>query len=70
MAFVGLVLGVLATIWIRGWPDQIAPFAVARGDQSRRILFEDPDPPKDGVPGIPGLPMERAKTLVKKYRLH
>lgn len=70
MAFAGLVLGVLATIWIRGWSDQIAPFAVARGDQSRRILFEDPDPPKDGVPGIPGLPMERAKTLVKKYRLH
>ena len=65
-----VILGALGLNLVRDWRPQIEPFTDWRGTQSRRILLEDPDPPRDAVPGIPGLPMDRAKVLIETYRLH
>lgn len=64
-----IILGTLAVQMIRGWAPELDGFTAWRGTESRRILFLDPAPAPDAVPGIPGLPMERAKALISKYRL-
>jgi len=65
-----VLLGVLTGHLIQGWTQDLDEFTAWRGTQSRRILFEDPAPAVDAVPGIPGLPMERAKLLIRDYHLH
>jgi hypothetical protein len=52
------------------WPIEVDHFTRWRGIDSRRILFEDPNPDPHGVPGIPFMPMDRAKELIAKYHLH
>ena len=70
LALAALALAAVAGVMVRDWAPQIEPFTAWRGTESRRILFEDPAPAPDAVPGIPGLPMSRAKALIRKYHLH
>ena len=65
-----VILGALGLSLVGEWKTKIDPFTDWRGTQSRRILLQDPNPKIDAVPGIPALPMERAKVLIEKYRLH
>ena len=53
-----------------GWPAALEPFSRARGVESRRILFLESEWAPHSVPGIPGLPMDRARALAAKYNLH
>ena len=69
-AVAGIVLFSLSLAMLKDWGPQIEPFTAWRGTQSRQILFQKPNPKSDAVPGIPGLPMERAKALMAKYSLH
>ena len=55
---------------MRNWQAELEPFTTWRGTESRRMLFVEPNPDPHGVPGIPGLEMDRAKALVTKYNLH
>jgi hypothetical protein len=63
-------LAALAGMLCSGWQSALDPFAEWRGARSRQILFEDTNPGPQDVPGIPGLPMDRAKELIAKYHLH
>ncbi|HZZ18405.1 MAG TPA: hypothetical protein VFE25_03500 [Opitutaceae bacterium] len=65
-----VVLVVLATALCRQWPSELERFSRWRGADSRRVLFTEPNPASGDVPGIPGMPMDRAKELIAKYRLH
>lgn len=64
------VLLLLAVHLVRAWPGELEGFTVWRGTDSRRILFVEASPDPHGVPGIPFLPMARAKELIAKYHLH
>jgi hypothetical protein len=66
----GIALVALAVVLCRQWPGELVPFAKWRGTDSRQILFIEPNPDSGAVPGIPGLPMDRAKELISKYHLH
>jgi hypothetical protein len=66
----GIALAVLAVVLCRQWPDDLVPFAQWRGADSRQVLFIDSNPDSRAVPGIPGLPMDRAKELIARYHLH
>ena len=67
-AFWGL-LAAAAVVLSAGWPNELDPFTVWRGTDSRRIL--DPSGPASAaVPGYPGFPIERARELIAKYDLH
>jgi hypothetical protein len=61
-----------ATGWLlcRQWSADLDGFTLARGTESRRILLVDPNPGANSVPGIPGLPMPRARAIISKYKLH
>jgi hypothetical protein len=65
-----VVLAAGAFYMCRQWPTVLGPFTSSRGTESRRILLIDPDPGPNSVPGIPGLPTERVKLLIAKYKLH
>jgi hypothetical protein len=65
-----VMLGALALVLCLQWPSEMDHFAEWRGTRSRRILFVDVNPASDAVPGIPELPMDRAKELIAKYHLH
>lgn len=54
----------------RNWPQEIRDFAFPRGTETRRILLQEPHPPPYAVPGIPFLPTDRAKELIRRYNLH
>jgi hypothetical protein len=54
----------------RQWSVDLAEFVGPRGRDAWQILLSDPDPDPHSVPGIPGLPVERAKALIAKYDLH
>jgi hypothetical protein len=64
-----LLIAFAATL-CRQWSEALEPFTAQRGTESRRILFAEVAPAADSVPGIPGLPMDRAKALITQYRLH
>lgn len=64
------ILAALAVHLCRLWPGTLAPFSESRGAESRRILLAEPNPDPNSVPGIPGLPMDRARELIAKYNLH
>jgi hypothetical protein len=68
--FAGALLLAVAAILCSQWGGVLTPFAQTRGTYSRRILLEDFQGDPEPVPGIPGLPMDRAKQLIAKYRLH
>lgn len=61
---------VLAVHLVRAWPGELEGFTTWRGSDSRRILLVEASPDPRGVPGIPFLPMARAKELITKYHLH
>jgi hypothetical protein len=65
-----VILGAIAVALCQQWQREIGPFSSWRGADSRRILFVDSAPDAHSVPGIPGLPMSRAKELIAKYHLH
>jgi hypothetical protein len=69
LAFAAL-LCVTSVFLIRQWPQELDPFTASRGSDSRRTLLVDPFPAPNSVPGIPGLPVEKAKALIAKYHLH
>jgi len=69
-ALLGAAGAALAVGLILLWPRELDHFTRWRGTDSRRILFEDPHPDPYGVPGIPFMPMDRAKALIAKYHLH
>jgi hypothetical protein len=66
----GVLLAVAALSMCRQWSAGLDAFTTQRGSDSRRLLLVDKAPPEDSVPGIPGLPMERAKALIGRYSLH
>ena len=66
----GALLGACAVLLCRQWPGVLDPFSESRGTETRRILFIEPNPDQHSLPGIPGLPVDRAKELVAKYGLH
>jgi hypothetical protein len=68
--FAGAILAAVAASFCWQWHAVLSPFAESRGTQSRQILLEDLDSGRQSVPGIPGLPMERAKQLIAIYHLH
>jgi hypothetical protein len=65
-----VALAIAAVHLVRAWPTELDYFTTLRGSESRRILFVVPAPDPHGVPGIPFLPMDRAKVLIAKYHLH
>jgi hypothetical protein len=65
-----VVLLILSVHLVRAWPGELEGFTTWRGSDSRRILFVEASPDPHGVPGIPFLPMARAKELIAKYHLH
>ena len=65
-----VVLLGLGLTQVRAWAGVLEPFTSWRGSESRRILFVDPNPRADAVPGIPGMDMDRAKALIRRYTLH
>jgi hypothetical protein len=69
-AILGLLLAGLALFLCWQWPVDLVHFAEWRGTRSRRILFVDVNPGSQAVPGIPELPMDRAKALIAAYHLH
>jgi hypothetical protein len=69
-AMLGVFLAGLAVFLCWQWPIELDRFAEWRGTRSRRILFVDAHPGTQAVPGIPELPMERAKLLIAEYHLH
>jgi hypothetical protein len=69
-AMLGVLLAGLAAFLCWQWPSDLDHFAERRGTRSRRILFVDANPGSQAVPGIPELPMERAKILIAEYHLH
>jgi hypothetical protein len=64
------LLGACAYSMCRQWSAQLDPFTTSRGSESRRLLLVDKVPYPNSVPGIPFLPMDRAKALIAKYKLH
>jgi hypothetical protein len=54
----------------RQWGGELDPFTDSRGTESRRILLLEANPDPHSVPGIPGLPMDRARAIIAKYGLH
>jgi hypothetical protein len=52
------------------WGVELDPFTASRGTDSRRILLLESHPDPHSVPGIPGLPVDRARELIAKYDLH
>ena len=69
-AIFGVLIAGLAALLCLQWPSELDRFAEWRGTRSRRILFVDVNPDSQAVPGIPGLPMARAKVLIAEYHLH
>jgi hypothetical protein len=69
-ALAPVLLILFAAALCRQWSGALEPFTEQRGTESRRILFAEAAPAADSVPGIPGLPMDRAKALIERYRLH
>jgi hypothetical protein len=65
-----VVLALAAYGMCRQWSAGLDFFTASRGSDSRRLLLVDKIPFPNSVPGIPGLPMERAKALIAKYNLH
>jgi hypothetical protein len=70
MAVLFCLVAFLAVHLVRGWPDEMGWFSNARGTVSRRILLTDPHPAEFSVPGIPFMPVTRARQLIEKYHLH
>ncbi len=68
-AFAAL-LCVAAVAMCRQWSADLDNFTATRGSESRRLLLVDKVPYPNLVPGIPWLPMDRAKALIAKYNLH
>ncbi len=68
LAFSFLLAAAAAVLCLQ-WPAELDPFTVWRGTDSRRILLVDSNN-SQAVPGYPGFPMERAKQLIAKYKLH
>lgn len=66
----GAALAALAAVLIRSWSVDLDRFTTWRGTDSRRILFVEAAPDPHGVPGIPFMPMDRAKQLIAQYHLH
>ena len=64
------LLAALALALCLQWPSEMNHFAEWRDTRSRHILFEEPNPGAQAVPGIPDLPMDRAKDLIARYHLH
>lgn len=64
------ILAAFAVGLCRSWPAALERFVEPRGDEARHILFSEPYPNQHLVPGIPGLPVDRAKALVETYNLH
>jgi hypothetical protein len=52
------------------WRGEMEGAAVWRGEDARRILFVEAAPAEYSVPGIPFMPVSRAKELIAKYHLH
>jgi hypothetical protein len=69
-AVAALVLIVAGASLVKGWVGVLEPFTTWRGSDSRRILLVEPNPRADAVPGIPGMEMDRAKALIRRYTLH
>jgi hypothetical protein len=65
-----VVLAALAGSLCRQWPSEMDHFAEWRGTRSRHLLLEEAHPGAQAVPGIPSLPMDRAKDLIARYTLH
>jgi hypothetical protein len=65
-----VVLAGAAYAMCRQWSAGLDVFSTTRGSDSRRLLLVDKEPYPNSVPGIPGLPMDRAKALIAKYGLH
>ena len=65
-----VVLALAAYCMCRQWSAGLDVFTATRGSDSRRLLLVDKDPSPNSVPGIPFLPMDRAKALIAKYDLH
>jgi hypothetical protein len=64
------LLTVAAVCLCREWPADLGPFTTWRGTDSRRVILWDSGHTPQAVPGIPWLPIERARQLVAKYGLH
>lgn len=54
----------------RAWGPTIDTFSRERGTDSRRHLLTDANPETYSVPGIPFMPIQRARELIVKYHLH
>jgi hypothetical protein len=54
----------------RLWAVDLDPFSVWRGTDSRRIFSSSPGPGPLEVPGFASFPMDRAKELIARYKLH
>lgn len=66
-----VLLGAVTLTAVWTWPRDMRFWAEYRGRNTRRVLFEDPNPPAEGaIPGIPFLKTSRARELVTRYHLH
>lgn len=54
----------------QNWERELIVFTTERGVHSRQIVLLDPHPDSFSVPGIPFMPMWRARELVARYNLH
>jgi hypothetical protein len=68
--FAGALFLAMGAFLCSQWDAVLTPFAQTRGTYSRQVLADDFQGGAQSVPGIPGLPMERAKQLIAKYHLH
>lgn len=67
----GVALLAIALLVVRRWPEEITAFAAERGTATRQLLLYETHPPAQGaVPGIPLMPTDRAKELIRRYDLH
>jgi hypothetical protein len=66
----GAIIAVVAVSFCWRWQTVLAPFAESRGTYSRQVLSGDLSAGRQSVPGIPGIPMERARQLIAAYHLH
>ncbi len=64
------VLALAAIGMCRLWRVELDPFTAGRGTDARRAVAGGPGMGEAMVPGLPSMPMERARALVAKYHLH
>lgn len=64
----GVVLASIVLSFCHLWSLDLEPFSVWRGTDNRHVLLDDPT--AQVVPGYPGFPMDRARSLIAKYNLH